>query len=116
MAAIESPVPPYATPNGVAHVNGNGNGNGVIQDGLSDGPASTFDPTVFREYLLALLPPMIGAAPADLESLFDDEFNERVQKFAGEGGGVIYVVKRKDEAEGACLASYPPVAARNHRT
>ena len=28
MAAIESPVPPYATPNGVAHVNGNGNGNG----------------------------------------------------------------------------------------
>ena len=108
MAAIESPVPPYATPNGVAHVNGNGNGNGIIHDGLSDGSASAFDPAVFREYLLALLPPMIGAAPADLESLFDDEFNERVQKFAGEGGGVIYVVKRKDEVEGACLCELIP--------
>ncbi|KAH9920337.1 cytoplasmic dynein heavy chain 1 [Fomitopsis serialis] len=99
MAAIESPIPPYSTPNGVAHVNGNGNGNGILHDGLSDGPASTFDPAVLRTYMLALLPAMIGASPVELESLFDDEFDERVHRFAGEGGGVIYVVKKKDEAE-----------------
>ncbi|TFY63461.1 hypothetical protein EVJ58_g3234 [Rhodofomes roseus] len=102
MAAIESPIPPYSTPNGVAHVNGNGNGNGNLHDGLSDGsaPASTtFDPTIFRSYLLALLPPMIGASPEELESLFDDEFDERIHRFVGEGGGVIYVVKKKDDAE-----------------
>lgn len=108
MAAIESAAPPYSTPNGVAHVNGNGNGNGVVHDGPSDSPASAFDTSVFREYLLALLPPMIGAVPADLESLSDDEFDERVQKFAGEGGGVIYVVKRKDEVEGACSRRFSP--------
>ncbi|KAH9836656.1 dynein heavy chain, N-terminal region 1-domain-containing protein [Rhodofomes roseus] len=102
MAAIESPIPPYSTPNGVAHVNGNGNGNGNLHDGLSDGPApasTTFDPTIFRSYLLALLPPMIGASPEELESLFDDEFDERIHRFVGEGGGVIYVVKKKDDAE-----------------
>ncbi|KAI0727592.1 dynein heavy chain, N-terminal region 1-domain-containing protein [Fomitopsis betulina] len=106
MAAIESAAPPYSTPNGVAHVNGNGNGNGVVHDGPSDSPASAFDTSVFREYLLALLPPMIGAVPADLESLSDDEFDERVQKFAGEGGGVIYVVKRKDEVEDDAPPTY----------
>ncbi|OBZ78610.1 Dynein heavy chain, cytoplasmic [Grifola frondosa] len=59
----------------------------------------SFDPSLFRSYLLALLPPVIGAFPAELESIFDDEFDDRISRFAGEGGGVIYVVKQKDDAE-----------------
>lgn len=106
MAAIDSPVPPYSTPNGVAHVNGNGNGNSIASEGLSDGAASTFDPAILQEYLLALLPPMIGATPAELESLFDDEFNERVHRFSGEGGGVIYIVKKRDEVEGVSIMEF----------
>ena len=30
----------------------------------------------------------------------DDEFDERVTRFAGENGGVMYVVKKKEEVEG----------------
>jgi dynein heavy chain 1 len=60
-----------------------------------------FDSSVFRSYLHALLPPVLGAAPSELESIFDDdEFDERVSRFAAEGGGVIYVVKVRDEVEG----------------
>jgi dynein heavy chain 1 len=62
--------------------------------------ASSFDPSVFRSYLLALLPPVIGASPSDLESLFDDEFDARVTRFASEAGGVLYVVKTKEDLEG----------------
>ncbi|KAF9265453.1 dynein heavy chain [Marasmius fiardii PR-910] len=61
---------------------------------------SLFDSSIFRSYLIALLPALIGASPEDLESLFDSEFDERVTRFAGEGGNVIYVVKSKDEVEG----------------
>lgn len=75
----------------------NGNGNGAIPH---DEPATAFDSSVFHTYLLSLLPPVLGASPADLESIFDDEFDERITRFASEGGGVIYVVKRKDEVEG----------------
>ncbi|KXN89130.1 Dynein heavy chain, cytoplasmic [Leucoagaricus sp. SymC.cos] len=64
---------------------------------------STFDPLIFRKYLLALLPPVIGADPADLDTLFDDEFEERVGRFATESGGVIYVVKTKDESDDESL-------------
>ncbi|KAJ2915322.1 hypothetical protein MD484_g5100, partial [Candolleomyces efflorescens] len=69
--------------------------------------ASSFDPTVFRSYLLALLPPVIGASPLDLESLFDDEFDARVTRFASEAGGVLYVVKTKEDLEDDA----PPVYA-----
>lgn len=62
-------------------------------------PPTTFDPEVFRAYLLALLPPVIGAVPSDLETLFDDEFNARVTRFASETGGVAYVVKVKEDVE-----------------
>ena len=62
-------------------------------------PAIPFDPSVFHSYLLSLLPPIIGASPEELESIFDDGFNERVSRFASEGGGVVYVVKKKDEQE-----------------
>ncbi|KAJ3727228.1 dynein heavy chain, N-terminal region 1-domain-containing protein [Lentinula guzmanii] len=62
-------------------------------------PTPFFDPEIFRSYLLALLPPVIGARPSDLEALFDSDFDERVTRFSGEGGGVLYVVKAKDEVE-----------------
>lgn len=81
----------------------NGNGHGPI---LGDGPiaetGSTFESSIFREYLLALLPPVLGASLEELDTLFDDEFDERVSRFAAEGGAVIYVVKVRDEAEGEC--------------
>lgn len=64
-------------------------------------PSVPYDTSLFRTYLLALLPPVIGASPEELEeSLFDHDFEERVSKFSGEGGSVIYVVKVKDEVEG----------------
>ncbi|KAG6373728.1 hypothetical protein JVT61DRAFT_5867 [Boletus reticuloceps] len=43
---------------------------------------------------------LLGASPEELVSLFDDEFEEKVSRFAAEGGGVIYVVKVKEEQEG----------------
>ncbi|KAL0950546.1 hypothetical protein HGRIS_007353 [Hohenbuehelia grisea] len=62
-------------------------------------PTTAFDASLFREYLLALLPPVIGASTVDLQSLFDDEFDDRVSKFAAEGTEAIYIVKCKDEVE-----------------
>jgi hypothetical protein len=73
--------------------------NGTLQDGPVE-PVITFDPSIFRSYLHALLPPLLAVLPEELESIFDDEFDERVSRFAGEGGGTVYVVKKKDEAEG----------------
>ncbi|KAE9394324.1 dynein heavy chain protein 2 [Gymnopus androsaceus JB14] len=78
------------------------NGNGIHNDSTpppNEPTVAFFDPEIFRSYLLALLPPVIGALPSDLEDLFDHEFDERVTRFAGEGGGVLYVVKSKDEVE-----------------
>lgn len=91
MAAVESPLT-----SSNLHTNGT---NGVLHDGPVE-PAISFDPSLFRSYLLALLPPVIGATPPELVYLFDEDFDERVQRFAGEGGGAIYVVKKRDEAEG----------------
>ncbi|KAG5351429.1 hypothetical protein C0989_006504 [Termitomyces sp. Mn162] len=77
----------------------------VTVNGLTNGatnhdtPESTtqFDPSIFRSYLLALLPPVIGAEPDELESLFDDEFEEKVTRFATDNGGSIYIVKIREE-------------------
>ena len=56
-----------------------------------------------RTYLLALLPPIFGASRGEIEDqVFDSEFEERVARFASEGGGPLYFVKRKEEVEGAC--------------
>ena len=66
----------------------------------------SFDTDIFRTYLLALLPPVIGALPSELDSLFDDEFDDRVARFAAESGGVVYIVKVKDEVEGLSFYSY----------
>lgn len=96
MAAVEAPL-------SIPQTNGNGT-NGVLHDGPVE-PAISFDPALFRSYLLALLPPVVGAALAELEEIFDDDFDERVQRFAGEGGGAIYVVKKKDDAEGESICT-----------
>ena len=78
---------------GVAYPSTNGNGTAVHDD--TSAPA--FDPSVFRSYLLPLLPPLFGATPSDLSSLLDaDDFDERVGRFAGEGGGALYAIKHLD--------------------
>lgn len=54
-----------------------------------------------RAYLLTLLPAVFGTPREELEDqIVDSEFEERVTRFAGEGGGPLYVVKVKDETEG----------------
>ncbi|KAG8716582.1 hypothetical protein FRC09_015536 [Ceratobasidium sp. 395] len=63
---------------------------------ITPAPAPSFDPAVFRAYLLALLPPVIGATIDELEtSLFDSEFDERATRFASEGTEAIYIVKTR---------------------
>lgn len=79
------------------------NSNGALSP---DGPVdatSSFDTSHFRSYLMSLLPPVLGALPEELVTLFDEEFDECVTRFAAEGGGVIYVVKTKVEADGESL-------------
>ncbi|KAH7874452.1 dynein heavy chain, N-terminal region 1-domain-containing protein [Lentinula edodes] len=73
--------------------------NGHSETPPAEPTAPFFDPEIFRSYLLALLPPVIGARPSDLERIFDTDFDERVSRFSGEGGDVLYVVKAKDEVE-----------------
>ena len=74
----------------------NGATKGAVHDGETASTTSTpspFDPTIFKGYLLALLPPLLAAAPHELDYLFDDEFNDRVQRFASEGGGAPGTVR-----------------------
>lgn len=105
MSAVDGPLAPIT--NGSSRMNGsalNGKGdtNGDLHDGISEpAPAKpiSFDPEVFRLFLASLLPPLFGASPEELESIFDEDFHERASRFAPEGGGVIYVVKKKDEQE-----------------
>lgn len=93
----------------------NGNSNGIHSPALdgpsaADGAPSTsaataaaavpFDAGALRTYLASLLPVLLGAAPAELEGLFDEAFDERAARFAAEGGGPLYVVKVKDDVEG----------------
>ena len=94
MTSVES-----SLTNGISRTNGALNGNGDLHEPVSSEPAIPFDPQVFHSYLLSLLPPLLGASPEELESIFDDDFNDRVSRFAGEGGGVVYVVKKKDEQD-----------------
>jgi hypothetical protein len=107
---------PY-TPSTPTHVNGtNGiNGNSSIPHDEA-APSSSFDPGIFRTYLLSLLPPVLGATPEEIDSIFDGDFDERVTRFASEGTGVIYIVKRNDEDEGTlCIISVPSQLAIFHR-
>ncbi|KAJ6620693.1 dynein heavy chain, N-terminal region 1-domain-containing protein [Mycena sp. CBHHK59/15] len=84
------------------------NGSGLDQQQQQQ-PGAHFDVDVFRVYLQALLPPVVAAAPEDLEGLFDDSFDDRVARFASEPGAVLYVVKSKyvgDDAAEDDLPSY----------
>ncbi len=86
-----------------------GTTNGIIApnaDGTTPSgtltPTVTFDASLMRAFLLSLLPPVMGVSKEELvDSLFDAEFEERVSRFASEGGGPLYVVKVKGEGEGA---------------
>ena len=97
-APSSSPSAPDLALDGPAAVNGNGNAN----------PLPSIDSNVFRSYLLALLPVVLAASTEDIEStLFDDEFDERVSKFASEGNSVIYVEKTRIDSEGEQSAQTP---------
>lgn len=99
MATLEPPTAPLTplTPT---------NGTLPPVDGPVTPTASTFDPALMRAYLLTLLPAVFGTPREELEDqIVDSEFEERVTRFAGEGGGPLYVVKVKDEAEGMCQHS-----------
>jgi hypothetical protein len=102
VSLIEPPqrpqTPAMSTPDAPATPLTNSNG-ALPHDSPVDTPSS-FDASLFRSYLMSLLPPVLGALPEELISLFDEEFDERAARFAAEGGGVIYVVKTKDEEEG----------------
>lgn len=86
---------------GYGEINGGGlNGNGITGNGTAS-TSTAFDTELFTHYLLTLLPPVIGATQVELEeTLFDAEYEERVTRFASEGGNVLYVQKVKDEDEG----------------
>ena len=74
---------------------------GDTVNGTSTPPLTTFDASVFKKYLLALLPPVLGADVNDLnESLFDEGFDEGILRFAAEGSTVIYVSKTRADSEG----------------
>ena len=79
------------------------NGTTTNGDHSSSESPSLFDADIFRRYLLNLLPPVIGANTSDLQSIFDNEFNDRVARFAADTGGVIYVVQAKEDSEGMAL-------------
>ena len=77
------------------------NGTNGHHDGLLE-PTTQFDVSLFRSYLSALLPPVVGALPEELDDLFESsDFDGTVSKFAAEGSDVIYVVKRRVDLEGS---------------
>ena len=79
------------------------NGTNGTHDPLLE-PTTQFDASLFRSYLSALLPPVVGASPEELDDLFEsNDFDETVSKFAVEGSDVIYVVKRRVDLEGSAF-------------
>jgi hypothetical protein len=98
---IQSPGYTNGTTNGHVGLDASQNGiNGAEPSSSSSAqqPAIPFDTSVFKSYLQALLPPVLGASPKELQDgIFNDaEFEDRVVKFAAENGGPIYVVKIKE--------------------
>lgn len=96
-----SPTPILENGHGYPEINGiNGGSNGL--NGGSASTSTAFDTELFTTYLLSLLPPLIGATQSEIEeTLFDSEYEERVTRFAHEGGTVLYAQKVKEEDEGA---------------
>jgi len=89
--------------NGMDHINGSG--LDVSVSSTSGAQPIPFDTSVFRSYLLALLPPVLGATPTDIEDgIFSDpDFEERVRHFAVQPGGPLYVAKIVDDLHGAAF-------------
>jgi hypothetical protein len=84
------------------------NGNISSEPSLESANPPAFDVETFRSYILALLPPVLGASIDELEgSIFDQDFEDRVFKFAAEPGAVVYVLKRKEENTGGFLVIQP---------
>ncbi|KAJ8515286.1 hypothetical protein ONZ45_g7260 [Pleurotus djamor] len=75
-------------------------------------PTSTFDPSIFRDYLVALLPPFIGASVAELQTLFDGEFDEHVATFAAEGSDAVHVLTVALIKRSPTLDSTTPLATQ----
>jgi hypothetical protein len=96
----------HASPNvnGLDHINGNGLDVPVAS--TTGAQPIPFDTSAFRSYLLALLPPVLGATPAELEDgvFSDPDFEERVRVFAVQPGGPIYVAKIVDDLHGAAFS------------
>lgn len=84
----------------------NGPTNGSINHETPAEPPPSFDADIFRSYLVSLLPPVIGALRSELDSLFDEEFEEHVARFASDSGTSLYIVQVKHESEGA-FAIFP---------
>lgn len=65
------------------------------------GPRNQFDLAAFRKYLGQLLPLLIEAESADLESLFErSDFSERATRWANDpNAGALYVVKQREERD-----------------
>ncbi|KAI6146941.1 cytoplasmic dynein heavy chain 1 [Pisolithus thermaeus] len=72
----------------------------------------TFDVSMFKSYLLSLLPPILGTSSEELFSLFDDEFEERVTQFTADGGGMIYIIKIKEIQKDAPPQYYYQLASQ----
>ncbi len=102
MTALASPALPLE--NGY-HEAPEPNGNGVNGNGSSSpAPGPHFDTLQFQSYLLTVLPDILGAKSEELSvSLFDDDFDERVTRFASEGESMLYVQKVKEDAD--CTSS-----------
>ncbi|KAI6112760.1 hypothetical protein F5141DRAFT_1272528 [Pisolithus sp. B1] len=92
------------------------NSNGILPHDISAAAAPpTFDMSMFKSYLLSLLPPILGTSSEELFSLFDNEFEERVTQFTADGGGMIYIVKIKEIQKcGHALDPLAPLATQLH--
>lgn len=70
---------------------------------LTNGTHAPFDSAPVRSYLATLLPPVLGANPADIErTLFaDPEFDARAERFAEDAAaGAVYIIKLLEPSEG----------------
>ena len=101
--------------NGSSSAHINGNGTPQPPDGTVE-TAIPFEPSVFRQYLFSIVPPLTGSSPDELITLFDDEFDERVTKFAQEGGGTLYVVKKQEDNEGVFDNDEPQIRILTRRS
>lgn len=60
---------------------------------------NNFDLKIFQDYLIKLLPLLLGSELNELFKLFQlNDFNEKVLKWANDSSlGVVYIVKTRDE-------------------